>query len=1124
MWGFVLIIVMILTMLPIHSVMVQAEVGGRSAEALPEDDVVKISILKSDKVTEVKHEDKLSFDDNLWVRFDLIDITEENYSSLQGKKYCVNIPAYLKISDFDAITVKDVGTVSVEAGTVYLQFQDVIDVSEGTITAAHFEFGAKLDENQVDGRQSIEIPLKGDTKLKADVSENAIKDAEIKSKSGSYNTTDGTIEWTVTLNKEIAQYVEGSGLQYTEDYVFKDDLGSNQNYVDGSFMLNAVSQTPTYESGQLLYLIPKVNTETTITYKTKPVDSILLNESRTQLNDLSDVTISNHAKLYKPDGTTLINEKIADVNMNGEKWLTKVGKSYDLEYKTVTWELVINTNGYKFDEIKVYDQLDDYLEYDKNIAAIDVKAEGSSSYTSRTDNENFTGKEVGQAAKNNLLTFTNVQGKFTVTYKTKLKDTIDFDKQNASIETKNKAWLTYIWKPNGIEPGYTDIGIPTVEKPYSIETRMVEKSGIYDPKTAKIKWTVTLNKNRQNLTKAEVTDVIRTQNADGTGQQEILPADGSNGMGDPKIVSVNGISGAGDYTIAISNPHNNEDNTISYDVDLLKSGSKDWGTDMVTYEYYTVATDSAFYANNAKEKFTNSVELQADRITPIKVTASPSFESKVLEKEAVGYDYRTHFVTWKVTVNKNQYNKYTNVSFEDTLPIYLSYVGGSFTVDGSTQNPNITTSAGCEKLAYELRDVDTTKVITFQTKLDVNAKPEGFDFVKDNSASDSTKKLTIENTAKLTKTEGPDVRSQDSITIANTAFDKSSSIDENKYTATYTIKINQAGADISALATDGKYIVLDTMGNNMIIDEESVKLYKANVSVDGNFSEGSEVPGVKLKINGQNISMELPIGDSIEARTRPYILQYKVLLNINEIGDFSLVNNASFGGQSTGVVNGDTVNFHSAWADGGSTRIPNRKTLTLRMRSTTDPSMVIRGARYGLYRVLSDGEPQLIQSSVTDENGVIRFDCVQTVSEGNPITYTIRQLEAPAGYLLDTAAYVIQTTATSSTDYDLQVQAVEDTGSGTGPIAGGGTNEGNSSGIDGGLDSNSGEDLESEGSNNHVDGEITSQLPANNDDNSKKINSVTDTGDHTPVGRFVCILFAGMVLVVFALRRKDKHC
>lgn len=627
--------------------------------------VQSISLKNLDTGEPVQTGADISLNTNLQLRYSLWDIrvdaaakkiyfynsdtTWETTAIAVADTYELSLPTYLKIKGgFTPITIKagsiTIGTIAYDDGGKKLQLtfasgivDTLADTGSERIADIWFAFACAPDGDAIGQRNSITIPLAGAESITLSITENTPEDARLNEKTGTFDAATGLFSWTVTVLPEIPRWdAAGNTAIYTSGYVFKDTLGAQHTYVTGSFGVQEaggtlLSPTPTVNAGTLSYTFPHgIDQAVTVTYKTMPADGLFYQEKTSlsggktyEMVDPKDVEVKNDACLYRPnDSVTPINKKSATVDYSGKSWLTKTAKEINLRNKTMTWELVVETNGRSFSEIRVYDRMDDDLTFIANSLLVDGVSKAAES--------GFNGKDA-----NLLYRFMPASANsYTITYRTSFSG-VDLN-NNTNVSMDNTAWLEFQWAPDG-GPGDGSYPVPQITKPTALNSSIVAKRGAYDPATKLLKWTVIVNANRLDITGMTLTDELDLSNQTGVIEDAaIAPLPTAR-----CLASMDATTPA--YTVTMTKNGNGG----LYTVVLNKNGSgadNALGYGQVEIVYYTMATNPAFYANNATATFKNKVTADhvqiAGETEPLRhLSAEATIKdavSRVLDKEATG--------------------------------------------------------------------------------------------------------------------------------------------------------------------------------------------------------------------------------------------------------------------------------------------------------------------------------------------------------------------------------------------------------------------------------------------------------------------------------------------------------
>lgn len=88
-------------------------------------------------------------------------------------------------------------------------------------------------------------------------------------------------------------------------------------------------------------------------------------------------------------------------------------------------------------------------------------------------------------------------------------------------------------------------------------------------------------------------------------------------------------------------------------------------------------------------------------------------------------------------------------------------------------------------------------------------------------------------------------------------------------------------------------------------------------------------------------------------------------------------------------------------------------------KTAIDDDTPVAGAEYGLYAKNTAGEQYLMQKAVTDSAGKVMFTALKIKAGENE--YTVKELSAPQGFVLDDAEYPVTMTAKAGTIQTMKV-------------------------------------------------------------------------------------------------------
>lgn len=949
--------------------------------------VIKVDeyeLKKADK-SEITEEDYIKFADQLKIGFSYT--IEEGTVLSSDIEYEVPLPNNLvwpqTLQDKDipiTLTYKDENAQDVHAkladmyvssNRAYLKYDANINThlaKLGTVLVhvKDLDINAQLDRNSIQDAQQAVIDLGNGKQVVINVDDNRIVQPTIEDKEASYK--EGIITWKVTIKP---------GNRTFADYQLKDVLGSNQTYVENSFKVNDVlqtpEQTPTLENGStLLYTFASLDASTTqvITYQSIVDTNLFFKDTQLQ-NVNTDLT--NKASLVDNKGAVL-SSKEAKHTLN-ETWLTKTGKEVIEQdgSKSILWTLKINGVKQKGLTIRVYDVIQNTKYVTRPTALESLKINGIAVPSLPTVTQGFVyadGEQAGDYSANGItFEIGNVDGDCVVEYKTPISSSY-FEENNTSVKFENEAWLEVDWDPMGTGQEST-FTLPTVEKGKAdVKTSLITKSikTDYDPKTQEIVWEVKVNSNQIDMKEAVVKDVIPT------GQKYV-----SDSLKDDNSVQK-------DYSDS-QNPIYNFGNI---------------GTSIKTFTITTKVIDSTFIASNSKKNFHNEVVLEykyGTNTTPMKASSKPSktFASNVLKKEKVSYDYEKKEQTWKIIVNTNEM-KLEDVTIQDVLSEEQTLKEGSILVDGQPLTKD--TSKG----SYYSIDENNELRIHLQDDVQENAitKKYEIEFVTSvdiNKITDIQSKgnVSIVNSAALHMKDFPTVSGVSATqSIQNTLISKKA---DTSSTANgiikYHVEINQNGALLKNIKT-----VKDTMSKGVCLDLDSIILYYGNTNKNGSISKGSLVPPSEYTYSytamDTNNILNVTFKNDID---KIYVLEYTADI----AGSGTLSNAIALEGQSGDLSSNVNVSISGTASAEAAMKRKGKVNVTLYQTGTTTP---LGNCEFFL---VQDGN--VVQKATTDSNGKISFSLLNL---NKP--YQIVQNTTKDGYAKETEKITFTPTSTIAED------------------------------------------------------------------------------------------------------------
>ncbi len=901
-----------------------------------------------------------------------IDATAFDLSSIGS------ITVYLN----DGSTVLGTATVDTDGTvTLYITCESILEIYDLTLS---FEFGLNTDSDSIKNAQTYELAIPGtDTSVTLSISENQPQ-APTVTKTASSIDDDDNITWTVTITNDA------NPITYDNGYTFIDTFSDNQSYVEGSFAVNstAVTDNLTVDTtdGTLTYTFTN-NEADSITYITYKTHVDFITAGSTQNGNIS-LTVTNNANLYDTDDTTTAIASASvekEVSKTLSSWISKSGGSLDSD-GIAEWQITVDTNGYSMRNLTVYDVLSTDTSTTMNllpdtIVVTDTVNGTETTLTAETDYEIVTtaGTSENGKAYTWYLRFIGtdyvVSGDhtYTITYSTQIEDYTSFLQTNHTTIPSNYAFLEYEYYYTGTGSWVLLAG-PTLDKIGVSGTGVTTKAAIekscvsFNPATQEITWQVVANKNYQKITNATVTELI------GDGQEFVSVSDATLTDG--------------------TNSSTYEINTSNYSKDSSGNIVIDFGDSLNGYQAtFTVITkligdEYVTWAANSSKKYSNTVQLDSDQQTEITDTASCTYKSTVLEKSAVSYNYDTHEIDYKITVNRNEMAMTSIVVTDDLDAIGLSLVEGTVEVDGTaittdtSTKPYYTYTDGI--LTVYLADTSESDIgteaaietITFTAKVN-----DGDIYTSTNNAA-----VSVTNTATLTTDENPDgVSVSKQLSWVNSVIKKTAAVDTDTKVITYTVTFN---GNRQVLPTN--LILRDTLGADLDLDTNSVKLYLGEINATtGEVTATSEEAtdySVSVGADGDNTVLDVTL-PQIENNTNIYVLTYTATpTSISSSGDYS--NSITLLGYTSEDSNSSTANLSYSSFGGGWTVSP--VILQVTNQDAEDEGVTLAGTTF----IITDTDGNTVAQVTTKTSGTVKSVGKLATST----TYYLSEATTPDGY------------------------------------------------------------------------------------------------------------------------------
>lgn len=968
-----------------------------SSQQLDETKLIdSITVKKGDTELSPSTSNSVSFDDalsvtykfksNIFVASDASDYDAEStdyYILKQGSTYKLpsldvsnltlsgTLTASVDLTDEDKETTTHIGDISVDTSTGAVTLKIASDVKDDTqIEIGDFSISFSLNENNIGTATEYKFEIGGQT-YSLSISDNIAEKPTMKT-SGVVADGKEIVTWTTTISNDA------NPIDYSSTgYVFTGVLDKSQVLDNSSFKItvngNDVKDTSKLSvtsnkdgTTTITYVIDKDKVDTSksgstvITYNTS-VDFLgnggaaEPSSSKTVTNDVSIAeSTTSTKKIADATGSVAVaavkavpSIKKAIINTDGR--FTKDSNDNGVG----SWTITVNSGGYALQNLIIYDYMvlgDSSTDYKFTLdeSSVEVKS-GDSTLTKGSDYKLVTtaGTNSDGNAYSWYIEFTSVKSgtEYTITYNTLLSNYTQYLRTNHSTAPYNNAFMTYKYeKGSGT---WVQVKGPSMKVASTITTNAgisvsTGTSSKYDASTHQITWTVTVNKEKQELHNAVITDKIPS---------------------DQKYIS---------STIkdVVSNASVTEDgNTITFDIRDAANEKT------ITFKVVTQLTDDQyddFWAQNVEKTYYNPFTLTAKELSTdgLTVTASCDCTSKVIELTASDYNYDTHEITYTIAVNDNKMLMKGISVADDLASIGLELVGGTVKLDGTVLSSGTSTGARYSytngKLTVYADDVSSSEVGTDAAKSTITFTAKVTDETL-LSATANSQELTIANTATLSATNEYKDAFTETDSAATTFNDniiiKSASVDSDSLSVAYVVTFNA-----NQIKLPENVLITDTLGASMDLDLSSVKLYigKVNASTGEVTNSGQEATGytVSTAVNDSNQTVLSVKLENLAGNKDAYYLTYSASATDFDANDYG--NAVSISGYTKAVIS--TVNVEAkilAKVSGTASSLPK---IVITNVDADDNAVVLANSTF----VIKDKDGNVVRTIVTKADGTAR--------------------------------------------------------------------------------------------------------------------------------------------------------
>lgn len=798
-------------------------------------------------------------------------------------------------------------------------------------------------------------------------------------KSGTYDASTNRITWEVTITPPTGD----PNLSY-KGFTLVDTFRAGQTFANGSFAVGAI---PVADSELNLTDLASRTFSYTFPDDTTGVQTVTY---QTEVEDFSNGATFTNAANLKKGSADASNTASDNVTLN---WMEKSGAlaATATDPTVVKWTVQVDVPGEDGKAITGA-QIIDNLATDLELLA-DVDHPVQIQFGSNpAENVSSGGGEGGYsyAPGTRSLTYSFDVGypkageTATLTFFTKVLNS-ERDKylnDNGQISFSNTAGMTWDENPTGPEPSATANSAENIG-----EGGLLSKSGgsnsnytYSDTDPGTIHWTITVNRNRINITNAAITDTVPV------GQELLI--DGSHPFtvksGAATVATITSASSTGNFTYT-------DERHFSYDFGAI--------VDTFTIEYDTRVTKdtsgTGTLYKNGDVNFGNDVNMTRSGAS-VDASGTKTYHSELLNKSIVrNYDCNDRLVQWQMVINRNRL-PLTNAEVSDSIHAGMELFIDSthkFTVveDGTAQpideftsvssSGSLTVAAGAGEFTYALPPSTSKQyTVTYWTKMKEEALKTQWNGTK--GFANEAELTANEITSKVSDTETAQVRNP-------------------VITKKYTYAQGNDYIDWEAIVNPGQVllangIVKDKLNPGLELDPDSVKLYE--ISVDGASSEPDsdirEVPGEEFSLTLPTAANDNTLSVHLPANTRKtYRLEFSTMIAADSLTLTNQIELDGSAGEPTGSADASQFQIFNLYSSGGSG--PNQLTV-LKQDENGDP---LDGA---VFRLLTPAKQPMRRSNANIE--------LTTGAAGTPgeavftnlpsWAFYVQEITPPLGYVL----------------------------------------------------------------------------------------------------------------------------
>ncbi|MEK4664095.1 collagen binding domain-containing protein [Priestia sp. FSL H7-0729] len=887
-------------------------------------------------------------------------LTNDTHNYSDGSTYTFNLPDKFIIgSQLKGDLDGGVGEYVVNPdGTIIFTFNELIEHAQ---LEGNFYVWIKFDESKMeDGlKQQIDFSSVGQGIINVHFANTAIDKLKKSGSANKNNFNSDEIIWTVDFNQ---------GEKALKDAVLTDTFPANLE-LKGNIEIREleVQLNGSVKEGPVVKTEPQfpiVLGDTDKAYRVTYTTSVKAPTTA----PFTNVEYQNQFALTT-DQSEHDETDIGRVRVSFNEPLNKSGQdsAYDPVTQTITWKVQYNYNQQEIMQANAWieDRFDtakqQLINNSVNVYQVDINASGAASNRTLINANEYTLEAIN----------TGFDDGFRLHFKNDINKAYEIEYATQSIHrvyTNDTITNTVNMYDGTSKTGRKDIQEVIFAKSVKSENF----------NTKEIEWQLVLNRDLQDMT-----DIFITDNYEGKHMKLI-----------PGSLQISGVN-KDDFELTPDPADPTYEKGFSV---RLKDGVTINTEHVITYTTVFdptagMPTDNE-YRNSAKINWEES-DVAQTAITKSAMVKPQEYTIQNGNKKGE-YSAKDKTITWTIDVNYNLFDIHEAI-LKDAYTGNQSFVDGSLKVHELVlQGENNVTAIGGEVtltdgqfqlntdgkgFALDLGKIGKTAYrIQYQTSLDGPYSVEG----------------TYANQAVLTDGEGGEERFNRSASVTpahgGVYVQKTGQQIGTTDKASWTVNINPSQSYVPAGTS-----LTDTLSENQILLADSLKLYATNLPANnsGNVSNKAglvDPADYELIVEGNTFTFTF----NKDIHTA-FILEYQSYINADH--GARIENKVEFAGQSSSVVgegNQVGIKVSLAGAGGGASTGLGK----IRIHKVSDTGLPLEGAIFAIYN--ASGTTLLETLKPTDENGVVESSRNYRLNNlTNGVPYTLKELSAPAGYLVD---------------------------------------------------------------------------------------------------------------------------